>query len=247
MAAEKQAEFGQDNRSSGQLLVKDLHAFYGESHVLHGMSFAVRKGELVTLLGRNGAGKSTALKSIIGIIRQKRGSIEFRGRQIVNLAPYRIGRLGLAYLPEDRGIFASLTVRENLLLPPVLAPGGMTLHEVYGLFPNLHSREQTYGTRLSGGEQQMLAIARILRTGADTLLLDEPTEGLAPTMVGQLHEIIRVLKERGMTIVLVEQNLQFTQAVSDYFYVIESGKIIDQVVASRMRQSGAQIEKYLGL
>lgn len=240
----------QNDRSrdgSGHLVVKDLHAFYGESHVLHGVSFVVRKGELVTLLGRNGAGKSTTLKSIIGMMRRKRGTIQFRGHRIDEFLPYRIGRLGLAYCPEDRGIFASLTVRENLLLPPVLATGGMTSQELYELFPNLLERAESYGTRLSGGEQQMLAIARILRTGADTLLLDEPTEGLAPVVVQQLGSIIASLKARGMTIILVEQNLHFARSLSDYFYVVEGGRVVDEVDADGMRDQGERIEKRLAV
>src|SRR5438128_3535686 len=197
-------------RTASELLrVEDLHAWYGESHVLHGMSFAVGRGEVVTLLGRNGAGKTTTLRAIMGIVPQRQGSVAFRGNELVSLASNRIARLGIAYCPEERGVFASLDVEENLLLPPVVMPGGMTVDEIYTIFPNLRERRRSQGTKLSGGEQQMLAIGRILRTGASLLLLDEPTEGLAPVVVQQIGSVIRTLKAKGFTILLVEQNFRF--------------------------------------
>jgi branched-chain amino acid transport system ATP-binding protein len=189
--------------------VEDLHAWYGESHILHGMSFAVGEGEVVTLLGRNGAGKTTTLRPIMGIVPQRQGSVTFRGNELVNLASNRIARLGVAYCPEERGVFASLDVEENLSLPPAVLPGGMTVGEIYAIFPNLKERRRSQGTKLSGGEQQMLAIGRMLRTGATLLLLDEPTEGLAPVVVQQIGGVIRRLKQKGFTILLVEQNFHF--------------------------------------
>src|ERR1700720_3791203 len=197
------------------LRIEDLHAWYGESHILHGMGFAVGEGEVVTLLGRNGAGKTTTLRAIMGIVLQRQGSVVFRGNQLVGLASNRIARLGIAYCPEERGIFASLDVEENLLLPPTVAPGGMTVEEIYGIFPNLKERRRSQGTKLSGGEQQMLAIGRMLRTGATLLLLDEPTEGLAPVVVQQIGGVIRRLKQKGFTILLVEQNFHFSATLAD--------------------------------
>jgi branched-chain amino acid transport system ATP-binding protein len=195
------------------LRLEDVHAFYGESHILHGVAFSVHEGEVVTLLGRNGAGKTTTLKAIMGIVDQRTGSIRFDGTELIRLPSNKVARLGLAYCPEERGVFASLDVEENLLLPPAVRPGGMALDEIYRLFPNLRERLRSQGTRLSGGEQQMLAIARILRTGATLLLLDEPTEGLAPVIVQQIGNVIRQLKQRGFTVLLVEQNFYFASTV----------------------------------
>ena len=197
------------------LTLDDVNGFYGESHVLHGVSFAVREGEVVTLLGRNGAGKTTTLKAVMGILDQRSGSIRFDGNELVGLPANKVARLGIAYCPEERGVFASLDVMENLMLPPVVRSGGMAVDEIFRLFPNLQERRSSQGTRLSGGEQQMLAIARILRTGATLLLLDEPTEGLAPVIVQQIGEVIRQLKQRGLTVLLVEQNFYFASTVAD--------------------------------
>ena len=229
------------------LEVADLHAWYGESHVLHGMSFSVREGEVVTLLGRNGAGKTTTLRAIVGILASRSGSIRFAGRELIALPSNRIARLGIAYCPEERGIFASLDVEENLLLPPVVKPGGMTLAEIYSLFPNLQERRRSQGTKLSGGEQQMLAIGRILRTGADLLLLDEPTEGLAPVIVQRIGEVIRQLKSRGFTILLVEQNFRFAATVADRHYVMEDGRVVDTIAAADVQQNIGKLQAYLGV
>ena len=227
--------------------VRDLHAWYGESHVLHGMNFEVKKGELVTLIGRNGAGKTTTLKSIMGIVGRRRGSIRFAGNELSALPSHRIGRLGLAICPEERAIFASLTVNENLLLPPVIKPGGMSVAEIHMLFPTLREREKSQGTKLSGGEQQMLAIGRILRTGAEMLLLDEPTEGLAPVIIEQIGLAIRRMKEKGLTIVLVEQNFRFAAAVADRFYVVEHGQVVDMIPREKLQPRMGDIETYLGV
>ncbi len=229
------------------LAVRDLHSWYGESHILHGMNFEVKKGELVTLIGRNGAGKTTTLKSIMGIVGQRKGSIAFGGREIVGLSSHRIARLGLAICPEERGIFASLTVAENLLLPPALRPGGMSVAEIHALFPNLKERERSQGTKLSGGEQQMLAIGRILRTGAEMLLLDEPTEGLAPVIIEQIGNAIRRMKEKGFTILLVEQNFRFAATVADRFYVVEHGQVIDMIPREKLEARMGDVENYLGV
>jgi branched-chain amino acid transport system ATP-binding protein len=229
------------------LAVRELHAYYGESHVLHGVTFDLRKGELVTLIGRNGAGKSTTLKTIMGLMRRVSGSIIYEGGEIMRMSAHQIGRLGLAFCPEDRGIFASLNVYENLTLPPVLRPGGMRVDEIYELFPNLRERRTSQGTKLSGGEQQMLAIARILRTGATTLLLDEPTEGLAPVIVEHIGIAIRKLKEKGLTTLLVEQNFRFAATVSDRFYVIENGVVVDTFSGGEVAARAREIESYLGL
>jgi branched-chain amino acid transport system ATP-binding protein len=229
------------------LAVQDLNAWYGESHVLHGMSFSVRHGELVTLVGRNGAGKTTTLKAIMGMILQRQGSVLCEGEELIGLSPNRIARRGIAFCPEERGIFASLSVTENLNLPPVVRPGGMTLAEIYELFPLLKERGASQGTKLSGGEQQMLAIARILRTGATLLLLDEPTEGLAPVIVQQIGGIIRRLKDKGFTIVLVEQNFRFAAAVADRHYVVEHGRVVDAIAADQVEASQAKLETYLGV
>jgi len=227
--------------------VEDLHAWYGESHILHGMSFAVRQGEVVTLLGRNGAGKTTTLRAIMGIMPQRQGSVTFRGSELVGLASNRIARLGIAYCPEERGIFASLDVEENLLLPPVVMPGGMAVDEIYAIFPNLKERRRSQGTKLSGGEQQMLAIGRMLRTGATLLLLDEPTEGLAPVVVQQIGGVIRRLKQKGFTILLVEQNFHFAATLADRHYVVEHGQVIDMMRNEDVARSTDKLHDYLGV
>ena len=229
------------------LKVDDLQAWYGESHILHGVGFEIGRGELVTLLGRNGAGKTTTLKSVMGIVEKRSGSVTFEGRQTVGHPSDEIARLGLAYCPEERGIFSSLSVEENLLLPPVVKPGGMTLAEIYKLFPNLQERRRSQGTKLSGGEQQMLAIGRILRTGATLLLLDEPTEGLAPVIVQRIGEIIRQLKGRGFTILLVEQNFHFAATVADRHYVMEDGRVVDMIASADVQQSIGKLQAYLGV
>jgi branched-chain amino acid transport system ATP-binding protein len=231
-----------------QLLgIEELHAWYGESHILHGMSFAVGQGEVVTLLGRNGAGKTTTLRAIMGIVPERRGSVVFRGSELVGLASNRIARLGIAYCPEERGIFASLDVEENLLLPPVVMPGGMTIDEIYSIFPNLRERRRSQGTKLSGGEQQMLAIGRMLRTGATLLLLDEPTEGLAPVIVQQIGGLIRRLKQKGFTILLVEQNFHFAATLADRHYVVEHGRVIDMIRNDDLAQNMDKLHDYLGV
>jgi branched-chain amino acid transport system ATP-binding protein len=229
------------------LAVADLHGWYGESHILHGMSFAVGQGEVVTLLGRNGAGKTTTLRAIMGIVPQRRGSIVFRGNELVGLPSNRIARLGIAYCPEERGIFASLNVEENLLLPPAVLPGGMSVDEIYGIFPNLKERRRSQGTKLSGGEQQMLAVARMLRTGATFLLLDEPTEGLAPVVVQQIGGVIRRLKQKGFTILLVEQNFRFAATLADRHYVVEHGRVIDMIRNEDLAQNLDKLHDYLGV
>jgi branched-chain amino acid transport system ATP-binding protein len=229
------------------LAVRDLHAWYGESHILHGMSFEVGEGEVVTLLGRNGAGKTTTLKAIMGIVAQRRGSVVFQGTETVGLSSNRIARLGLAYCPEERGIFASLDVEENLLLPPAVREGGMSVEEIHAIFPNLKERRRSQGTKLSGGEQQMLAIGRILRTGARLLLLDEPTEGLAPVIVQQIGNVIRTLKAKGFTILLVEQNFRFAATVSDRHYVVEHGRVIDRIRNEDIPASMDRLHDYLGV
>ena len=230
------------------LEVSDLNAWYGESHVLHGAAFEVREGEVVTLLGRNGAGKSTTMKSIMGLVPRRAGSIRFRGAELISLPPERIARAGIALCPEERGIFGSLSVTENLLLPPVIAPGGLDLPTIYALFPNLQERARTaHGTKLSGGEQQMLAIARILRTGAKMLLLDEPTEGLAPVIVQQIGRTIREIKARGFTVLLVEQNFRFAATVADRHYVMEHGRVVDMIPNRLLTSSMDRLHEYLGV
>ena len=229
------------------LRLDGVHAFYGESHILHGVDLSVREGEVVTLLGRNGAGKTTTLRAILGIVERRTGSIRFRGHELVGLPSNRIARHGIGYVPEERGIFASLDVEENLLLPPVVKPGGMTVEEVYRLFPNLAERRRSPGTRLSGGEQQMLAIGRVLRTGAELLLMDEPTEGLAPVLVQQIGGVIRTLKGRGFTILLVEQNFRFASTVADRHYVMEHGRIVDMISNDRLEASMGKLHDYLGV
>jgi branched-chain amino acid transport system ATP-binding protein len=229
------------------LRVEELQAWYGESHILHGVSFEIGRGELVTLLGRNGAGKTTTLKSIMGIVGKRSGSVRFEDGETVGWPSDAIARLGLAYCPEERGIFASLNVEENLLLPPEVKAGGMSVQEIYQLFPNLAERRRSQGTKLSGGEQQMLAIGRILRTGADLLLLDEPTEGLAPVIVQRIGEVIRQLKARGFTILLVEQNFHFAATVADRHYVMEDGRVVDMIAAAEVQQSLGKLQAYLGV
>jgi branched-chain amino acid transport system ATP-binding protein len=227
------------------LEVRGLKAGYFGNDVLLGVSFDVRPGEVVTLLGRNGAGKSTALRAIMGLGVATGGSISMNGVELIGLFPEKIARQGIAYCPEDRGIFASLSVRENLLLPPVLMPGGMALDEIYSLFPNLKEREKSHGTQLSGGEQQMLAIARILRTGAKLLLLDEPSEGLAPVIVKAIGDIVKKLKQRGYTILLVEQNLKFAIELADRHYVIENGGIADTLDRNAIIGDPSRVERFL--
>jgi branched-chain amino acid transport system ATP-binding protein len=229
------------------LKVEDLQAWYGESHILHGVTFDIGRGELVTLLGRNGAGKTTTLRSIMGIVEKRSGSVRFEEDETVGKPSDVIARLGLAYCPEERGIFASLNVEENLLLPPAVKTGGMSLAEIYQLFPNLQERRRSQGTKLSGGEQQMLAIGRILRTGANLLLLDEPTEGLAPVIVQRIGEVIRQLKARGFTILLVEQNFHFAATVADRHYVMEDGRVVDMIAAAEVEQSIGKLQAYLGV
>ncbi|HEY0878357.1 MAG TPA: ABC transporter ATP-binding protein [Zeimonas sp.] len=229
------------------LRISDLHAFYGESHILHGVDLAVNRGEVVTLLGRNGAGRTTTLKSILGLVGRRTGSIMINGVEAVNLAPHAIARLGIGYCPEERGIFASLSCEENLLLPPEIGSGGMSLDEIYEMFPNLAERRNSQGTRLSGGEQQMLAVARILRTGARMLLLDEISEGLAPVIVQSLARMIRMLREKGFTIVMVEQNFRFAAPLADRFYVMEHGRIVESVDAAELDRKMDVLREYLGV
>ena len=230
------------------LAVENLQAWYGESHILHGISFDVYPGEVVTLLGRNGAGKTTTLKSIMGIVTRRTGSVRFEGDELINKPSNAIARAGIAFCPEERGIFASLNVEENLLLPPEVKPGGLPLERIFELFPNLKERlGSSQGTKLSGGEQQMLAIARILRTGARLLLLDEPTEGLAPVIIQQIGRTIRALKEQGFTILLVEQNFRFAQTVADRYYVMEHGKIIDKLRNTEIESNLEKLHDYLGV
>ena len=230
------------------LAVRDLNGHYGESHVLHGVDLEVRRGEVVTLLGRNGAGKTTTLKAIMGILERRSGSIVFDGRELVRLPSDRIARLGVGYVPEERGVFASLTVEENLLLPPaVRREGAMSVAEVHELFPNLRERRRSRGTHLSGGEQQMLAIGRILRTGASLLLLDEPTEGLAPVIVQHIASVMRELKEKGFTILLVEQNFRFAETVSDRYYVMDQGRIVDRIDHDELHAKLETLKQFLGV
>jgi branched-chain amino acid transport system ATP-binding protein len=227
--------------------VKNLQAWYGESHILHGMNFNVNAGEVVTLLGRNGAGKTTTLKSIMGMLAKRTGSVRFNEREIIRTTSDKIARLGIALCPEERGIFASLDVRENLLLPPVVRPGGLSLEQIFELFPNLKERLKSQGTKLSGGEQQMLAIARILRTGASFLMLDEPTEGLAPVIIQQIGHTIARLKKEGFTILLVEQNFRFASTVADRYYVVEHGKVIDGFANADLAANMDKLHTYLGV
>jgi branched-chain amino acid transport system ATP-binding protein len=233
---------------NGEMLrLADLHAFYGESHVLHGIDLRVNRGELVTLLGRNGAGRTTTLKAILGLVGRRTGTITFNGEPIASMAPHRIARLGIGYCPEERGIFAGLSTEENLLLPPRLNSGGLTMDEIYAMFPNLLERRHSPGTRLSGGEQQMLSMARILRTGARLLLLDEITEGLAPVIVKKLAEVLKTLKTRGFTIVLVEQNFRFAAPLADRHYVLEHGRIVQTVTREELPSFTQRLHALLGV
>ncbi len=229
------------------LAISDLHAHYGESHILHGVGLSVYQGELVTLLGRNGSGRTTILKSILGLVGRRSGSVRIQGTETIKLSPHQMARLGLGYCPEERGIFSRLTVEENLLLPPVVKNGGMSLDEIYEIFPNLQEHRKAMGTRLSGGEQQMLAVARILRTGAELLLLDEITEGLAPVIVQALGKLIGQLKERGFTIVLVEQNFRFAADLADRHYLVDRGQIADMIPKEALGENMQKINTYLGV
>jgi branched-chain amino acid transport system ATP-binding protein len=234
--------------SRAVLQVEDLQAWYGESHILHGVHFTVQEGEVVTLLGRNGAGRTTTLRAIMGLVGARKGSIRVNDVEALNLAPHRIARLGVGYCPEERGIFSALSAEENLLLPPRLKGSrGMQLQEIYDIFPNLQERAASPGTRLSGGEQQMLAVARILRTGARLLLLDEISEGLAPVIVQKLGEVIRALRSRGITVVLVEQNFRFAAPLADRFYVMERGRIVKQFGQTEMASQTGLLQEYLGV
>jgi len=233
---------------SGEMLkIANLEAWYGESHILHGVEFSVQQGEVVTLLGRNGAGRTTTLRAIMGLVGSRTGSVLIKGVEAVGLAPHRIARLGVGYCPEERGIFARLSTEENLLLPPRLDAQGMQLQEIYDIFPNLLERATSPGTRLSGGEQQMLAVARILRTGARLLLLDEISEGLAPVIVQKLGQVIRTLRQKGMTVVLVEQNFRFAAPLADRFYVMEHGKIVKQFAQSELASQMGVLQEFLGV
>jgi branched-chain amino acid transport system ATP-binding protein len=230
------------------LKVSNLQGWYGESHVLHGIDFEVRKGEVVTLLGRNGAGKTSTLLAIMGILRKRTGSVTFNDTEIIGMQPRQIARLGVAFCPEERGIFSSLSVEENLMLPPRIAEGGLSIERIYDLFPNLYERRtSSQGSKLSGGEQQMLAIARILRTGAKTLLLDEPTEGLAPVIVQQIGHTIAALKDEGFTIVLVEQNFRFAASVADRHYVVDQGRVVDMIPNDQLEENAEKLHDYLGV
>ncbi len=229
------------------LAVRDLEGWYGESHILHGVNFEIRAGEVVTLLGRNGVGKSTTLKSIMGIVDRRRGSVRFEGRELIDLPSDAIARAGIAFCPEERGIFSTLDVRENLMLPPQVRPGGLDLDRIFALFPNLRERLSSQGTKLSGGEQQMLAIGRILRTGARLLLLDEPTEGLAPVIIQQIRHTIGMLKAQGFTVLLVEQNFHFAATVADRHYVMEHGRVVDQFTNAELKSNIGRLHEYLGV
>ena len=236
-----------ESASAPLLEVRDLNAWYGESHILHGVAFEVRGGEVVTLLGRNGAGKTTTLKSIMGMVPRREGSVRFSGEELIHRPSNAIARLGIAFCPEERGIFASLNVEENLLLPPEVRPGGLPAATIFTLFPNLKERLKSQGTKLSGGEQQMLAIGRILRTGARLLLLDEPTEGLAPVIVQQIGATIRRLKADGFTILLVEQNFRFAATLADRHYVMERGRVVDLIPNAQLEASMPKLHEYLGV
>ncbi len=229
------------------LRIEDLQAWYGESHILHGVNLTVNEGEVVCLLGRNGAGRTTTLRAIVGLTGARKGSIRIRGEEAIRLAPHKVARLGVGYCPEERGIFSSLSTQENLRLPPVTADGGMSVDEIYAMFPNLKERAASPGTRLSGGEQQMLAVARILRTGARLLLLDEISEGLAPVIVQKLAETIRTLKSRGYTIMLVEQNFRFAAPLADRFYVMEHGRIVQQFEQRELADKMGMLHEFLGV
>ena len=234
-------------RRSPFLEVSGLEGWYGDSYVLHGVDLAVKDGEVVALMGRNGAGRTTTLRAIMGLLEKRRGSVRVRGTEMIGSPAHRIARSGMAYCPEERAIFGSLTARENFLLPPRIAPGGMDVAQIYELFPNLSARGRTFGTKLSGGEQQMLAIARILRTGARALLLDEPTEGLAPVIVQEIAAALKVLKASGYTILLVEQNFRFAQTLADRFYVLEHGRVVDHIAGALGESELARLSAYLGV
>jgi branched-chain amino acid transport system ATP-binding protein len=229
------------------LAIENLQAWYGESHILHGVNLEVHAGEVVTLLGRNGAGKTTTLKSVMGIIPQRTGSVRFEGRELIGLTSDKIAKAGIAFCPEERGIFASLDVQENLFLPPELKPGGLSADRIFELFPNIKERLKSQGTKLSGGEQQMLAIGRILRTGARLLLLDEPTEGLAPVIIQQIGKTIQMLKSQGFTILLVEQNFRFASTVADRYYIMEHGKVVERFKNSELDAKLEKLHEYLGV
>jgi branched-chain amino acid transport system ATP-binding protein len=229
------------------LQVSNLNAWYGESHVLHGVDMTVREGETITILGRNGVGKTTTLRTITGIVRSRKGKISFAGSDMMQVPLHKTAHRGIGFVPEERGIFSTLTVSENLLLPPVVAAGGMTLDEIYELFPNLYERRGSPGTKLSGGEQQMLAIARILRTGVRLLILDEPTEGLAPVIVQRIGEVLKTLKERGMTILLVEQNFRFASRIADRFYLMDHGQMVSEFPVGELPQRMDTLHKVLGV
>lgn len=229
------------------LAVEGLQGYYGESHVLHGMRFHIQEGEVVTLLGRNGAGKSTTLKAIMGVLGKRSGSIRFQNNETIRMPSHHIAKLGVAWCPEERGIFASLSVEENLLLPPKIAPGGMSVEEIYALFPNLLERRRSQGTKLSGGEQQMLAIGRILRTGARLLMLDEPSEGLAPVIVEKIGEAVGQLKAKGFTVLLVEQNFRFAAGLADRHYVVEDGQVVDEIPRAQLDAKLDELKRRLGV
>jgi branched-chain amino acid transport system ATP-binding protein len=229
------------------LRISNLHAYYGESHILHGVELTVNHGEVVTLLGRNGAGRTTTVKSIMGLVGRRTGSVVIEGQETVNWAPHQIAKLGIGYCPEERGIFSALTCEENLMLPPVIAPGGMSVDEIYAMFPNLYERRSSPGTRLSGGEQQMLAVGRILRTGAKCLLLDEISEGLAPVIVQALARMIKALKAKGFTIIMVEQNFRFAAPLADRFYVMEHGQIVEGFSSQELSSKMSMLHEYLGV
>ncbi|MCP8884440.1 ABC transporter ATP-binding protein [Devosia sp. XJ19-1] len=241
------AEAARKIDTAAALAVRDLQAWYDESHILHGVNFDVAPGEVVTLLGRNGAGKTTTLRAIMGLIAKRTGSVQFEGRELINLPARAIAKAGIAFCPEERGIFASLSVDENLMLPPVIKPGGLSRDDVLTMFPNLRERLASQGTKLSGGEQQMLAIARILRTGSKFLLLDEPTEGLAPVIVQQIGRTLASLKQQGFTIVLVEQNFHFAASVADRHYVVEQGRVIDMIPNTEIQNNLGKLHAYLGV
>ena len=229
------------------LRITDLHAWYGESHILHGVNLSVQEGEVVCLLGRNGAGRTTTMRAILGLTGARTGSIKIKGEEVIRLPAHKVARTGVGYCPEERGIFASLSAEENLMLPPVIAPGGMSVEEIYAMFPNLKERANSPGMRLSGGEQQMLAVARILRTGAHLLLLDEISEGLAPVIVQKLADMIRTLKAKGYTVVLVEQNFRFAAPLADRFYVMEHGKIVKQFEQRELQNNMGMLQEFLGV
>jgi branched-chain amino acid transport system ATP-binding protein len=233
--------------STDMLRVSALNAFYGESHILHGVDFNVQRGEVVTLLGRNGAGRTTTLKALLGLVGSRSGSVTIEGHETITLAPHTIARLGVGYCPEERGIYASLSAEENLLLPPLVGSGGMSIDEIYGMFPNLAARRDTQGTRLSGGEQQMLAVARVLRTGAKILLLDEISEGLAPVIVQELSRTIQELRRRAYTIVMVEQNFRFAAPLADRFYIMEHGRMVQDFAASELQDRMPMVHQFLGV